>query len=125
MDNMRLRFRWRLRTALAVTAVLALAMAVGAEHHRRRVGQERAIAAIEKVGGMIGMRPFVCVVDPSRRPVEAIELTQPNVIDTDLADLAWLPELKCLNLSDTGITDAGLAHLAGLIHLEELWLIDT
>lgn len=49
----------------------------------------------------------------------------PNVTDAGVAHLAGLRKLRHLNLSSTQLTDKGLAHLSGLLELEELVLEDT
>ncbi len=45
-----------------------------------------------------------------------------NVTDESLKHLAELSSLTVLNLAYTPVTDAGLAHLHGLVKLEELFL---
>ena len=50
----------------------------------------------------------------------------PSTTDEQLAvKLKGLTKLTSLNLSNTKITDAGLAHLKGLTNLEKLWLYKT
>src|SRR5215470_20006156 len=88
-------------------------MALVFEPRRRRAAQERAIAGVEKLDGLVGARPGSCLVEPTRRPVLAISLNNPDVTDADLVPLAWLTELETPDLSRTKVTDAGLAHLGG------------
>ena len=84
---------------LAGIAVAAVVMALVTGRQRRLAAQERAIAAVEKLGGLIGARPFMCVIDSARRPVLAICLNDPDVCDADVAALASLTELETLDLS--------------------------
>lgn len=48
-----------------------------------------------------------------------------QITDAGLADLAGISSLEEIYLGRTQITDAGLRHLAGLTGLEHLWLHDT
>ena len=77
--------------------------------------QEKAIAAIKRVGGKI-------IVDNTARgkPVIGVDFRRNKIIDSDLKYLQTFTELKKLDLYDTGITDAALAHLASLTRLELL-----
>jgi WD40 repeat protein len=83
---------------------------------------ERVIAEIKKLGGQV--RQF------ANRPAGTI--TQVDFRETDLDDadlerlpLAVLDGLRLLDLSETQVTDAGLAHLRGLTHLQVLNLGGT
>lgn len=105
---------------MVALAVLAVPLSIAANSRRFRIRQERAIAAIEAKGGLINARPFVCVVDGGRRPVDALILGGPEITDADLEPLAWLTELESLALSGDGVAGPGLVHLEGLRHLKEL-----
>ncbi len=52
-------------------------------------------------------------------------LSETAVSDVGLARIASLGELEELYLDDTGITDTGLAHLHKFVHLHELSLSNT
>jgi Leucine rich repeat len=79
------------------------------------VEQERAVAAIEKLGGKVERD----LTSPGHLVVR-VDLRMTGVTDTDLASLGTLKSLQSLSLSCTGITDAGLAHLEGLANLRRL-----
>ena len=79
--------------------------------------QRAAIAAIEKLGGDVG-------VDDADA-VRTIDLCNTQIIDAGLEHLEELTDLKWLDLSGTQLTDAGLSHLKGLNNLQELWLSTT
>jgi hypothetical protein len=74
-----------------------------------------AWARIEALGGHGVWEPDVCVVC----------LARTAVTDEDLSLFHDFPYVQILDLSHTGIKDAGLAHLAGLDSLEGLSVIDT
>ena len=57
--------------------------------------------------------------------VVEVNLIGSEVTDAGLAHLAGLAALKFLHLNDTQVTDAGLAHLTGLTALEVLGLSGT
>jgi hypothetical protein len=54
-----------------------------------------------------------------------VSLARTAVTDEDLSLFRDFPYIHILDLSHTGIGDAGLAHLAGLEALEGLTVIDT
>jgi Leucine-rich repeat (LRR) protein len=54
-----------------------------------------------------------------------LELSETQVSDADLANVAELTNLTTLHLGETQITDHGLVHLQRLANLRELWLDDT
>jgi hypothetical protein len=77
--------------------------------------QDRAVAAIEKLGGKVE-RNRTSV----GHPVVHVDLRMTGATDTDLAVLEPLRGLQSLYLSSNAITDAGLAHLEGLTNLRRL-----
>ena len=54
-----------------------------------------------------------------------LELSETQITDAELANVAELTKLTVLHLGSTQITDAGLIHLKRLTHLHGLWLDDT
>jgi hypothetical protein len=74
-----------------------------------------AWARIEALGGHGVWEPDTCVVS----------LARTEVTDEDLSLFHDFPYVHILDLSHTGIGDAGLAHLAGLEALEGLSVINT
>jgi hypothetical protein len=121
----RLLFRWSLRSALVAVAIAGCVLGYVANVRRYRAEQERAIAAIERLGGYIGARRGYCVTNPDQRPVRAVMWTSDDAADADLARLAWLPELDTLYLDAPRVTDAGLERLRVLTNLEDLDLAET
>src|SRR5881227_1007471 len=59
------------------------------------------------------------------KPVIKANLSKLSIQDNDLAELAKFEWLEALDLSDTPITDAGLAHLGGLKKLKQIDLMRT
>jgi hypothetical protein len=58
--------------------------------------------------------------------IQTVNFAQNKKIkDDDLKQLAGLPKLEVLYLTDSGITDKGLEHLKGLTELRELYLGGT
>jgi hypothetical protein len=76
-------------------------------------------------------------LDPAEKPaldcrilqglvhITYLGLSETQVTDADLANVAELTNLTKLHLGKTQITDQGLIHLKGLANLRELWLDDT
>jgi hypothetical protein len=79
--------------------------------------EDRAIAAIEKLGGKVTRDP-----KKAGSPVIAVDLRSRKVTDKDLESLQGLKAVESLVLSNNRITDAGLAHLKGLRTLRSLKL---
>jgi hypothetical protein len=121
----RLLFRWSLRSAVVAVAIVGCVLGYVANVRRYRAAQERAIAEIDRLGGNIGARVGSCIVHPDQRPVRAITWTSDEVVDDDLARLAWLPDLDTLYLSAPRVTEAGLERLRVLTNLEDLDLAET
>ena len=82
--------------------------------------QERAIAAIEKVGGKVQRDETL-----PNKPVGIVTLSKPNITDAQMAHLKGMTELKKLYLGGSKITDAGLENLKGLTKLEILGIGNT
>jgi hypothetical protein len=118
-------FRWSLRSAVVAVAIVGCLLGYAAKVRRYRIGQERAIAEIERLGGYIGARRGECVANPDRRPVRAVMWTSEAVADADLARLAWLPDLDTLYLDAPRLTADGLEQLRFLTKLEDLDLAET
>ena len=81
----------------------------------------KAIAEIEKLGGMVGVDGR-SVAD---KPVIWVYLAKTKVTDAGLEHLKGLKQLRALYLWDTHITDAGLKHLKGFKQLQALYLNST
>jgi hypothetical protein len=87
---------------------------------RARRNQDRAVAAILKLGGQVKRER-----NQADQPVIAVSYFGTPVTDADLVRLVDLPQLRDLSLDETNITDDGLAHLRGLTRLEKLDLRGT
>ncbi len=73
------------------------------------------VAGIKRLGGWV--KPD----DPkAAQPVVEVHLSNSRVTDADMAPLAGLTELRSLELMATNVSDAGLAQLKPLVNLEEL-----
>src|SRR6266850_431037 len=93
---------------LLLTAWLVLSAAVQAQDDVRRV--------VERLKGKVE-------VDDKRKeqPIVSIDLSQTETKNIDLVPLAACTELEYLNLSYSEVGSAGLAHLARLTKLRELY----
>jgi hypothetical protein len=128
----------------AMTLVLLVALGLGGMIHHARV-QRRAIAAIERAGGEVGFdfQQFIhggtpppeqppgprwlrsLIGDEWFRSVVHVRLEGTLADDEVLAQVVHFPRLERLEVARTRVTDAGLRHIRGLIHLTELDLCDT
>jgi len=108
------------RRLAAVVAVAAL-ISVGLAALWRASATDRALDPLDRLGGQAGYRKSVWPIAPEL----VVGLTGYAVDDAALAAarLDRLPDLRSLDLSDSRVTDAGLAGLAALTGLEELVLI--
>src|SRR5262249_54974808 len=82
-------------------------------------GEDKAVKAIEKLGGSITRDEKT-----KGKPIVGVDLGDTTVTDPGLKELAGLKQLQTLYLG-TKVTDAGLKHLAGLKQLHSLYLSDT
>ena len=82
--------------------------------------EEKAVKAIEKLGGRIARD-----MKAKDKPIVSVHLSFTQVTDAGLKDLAGLKQLQTLDLFGTQVTDAGLKHLAGLKRLRTLVLGST
>jgi Ran GTPase-activating protein (RanGAP) involved in mRNA processing and transport len=137
-DPRRFRFRipqWSLFLLVTVVLVIVLgALSVWIPYHQEQTIVERINALEGKVyatkGGPDWLRWFIG--DEGMKPfdrVGIVDLHSSTFTDADLAELSGLmsrlKKLRALRLSDSQVTDAGLAHLRGLTNLEVLHLSDT
>lgn len=82
--------------------------------------QNRAIEAIEKLGGKVEYD----FKSPDKRVVK-VDLNKTRITDADLQNLEVFPELQWLDLRITPIGDEGMAHLTHLKKLNFLNLFRT
>jgi len=101
--------------------------------------QVAAVAAIKALGGKItyadqlpfAARPWAprwlrnSLGDDIFISVIGVNLARTRVSDVALAPLSELAQLRILSLDETAVGNAGLKHVAGLRHLEELRLCNT
>jgi hypothetical protein len=101
-------------------AVALLAVAASAGRAETPSDRDRALAAVERLGGAVE-------VDETRpgRPVVALDLSRSAVTDADLALVAAFSDLEALDLRLTSVGDDGVAHLAGIRTLRFLNLFRT
>src|SRR5262249_39823966 len=103
--------RWSL-TAAALLLGLAPWTAVCT---RADEAEDRAVKAIEKLGGSITRDETA-----TDKPIVSVDLGSTKVTDAGLKHLAGLMQVQMLILNRTGVTDAGLKHLAGLMQVQIL-----
>jgi hypothetical protein len=131
--------RWAqfsLASMFVVVTVLCVSLSVLVNRAHR---QRDAVAAIEAIGGSVGY------TQPSQKTSEAfpkkflrrwlsrdyfdevrnVNLVDTQIMDAGLAHLQGLTALQWLNLSETQVTDAGLAHLQGLTGMRSVYLRGT
>ena len=85
-----------------------------------KLGRSAAIAEIESLGGS-----YKCDEESPDKPIVTVYLGLTRVTDAELAPLGGLTHLQTLSLDATQITDAGLEHLKKLKSLELLGLGGT
>ncbi len=82
--------------------------------------EDKAVKAIEKLGGMITRDE-----QTDGKPVIGVVFREKNVTDADLKELAALKQLQRLYLGNCKITDKGLKELTTLKELQTLYLRGT
>ena len=130
----RRRLQFSLATLLLLTLVCAVVLALFVAPKAR---QRRAVAYVESVNGRV---EYVDAGDDAAhapawlrewlgpdyfRSVRVVELSETRVSDAGLAQLEGLTALEALHLYETPVSDAGLSQLTGLTALEELSLDGT
>src|SRR5689334_16700603 len=105
-----------MRTVRLLMTGAALALLAGLGAVRADEAEDKAIKAIEQVGG------HVYRADRDGKAVLKVTL-RGEATDASLKELAALKELDSLFLSGTGLTDAGLKELAACKQLQELRLL--
>lgn len=125
----RRRYGWWLVFALVVL-LFAIALPVVIQYQR----QSSLIKSIEQAGGLVKTVPDgpqwlrkMLGKERMRRfeSVVGIIVAAPDIDDDWLKNIADFTKLERLDLSDTQVTDAGLAQLKGLTSLEHLYLVNT
>jgi Leucine-rich repeat (LRR) protein len=109
-----------LRLLYGLTGLLLLSTLVTATTPHADDAEDRAVAAVEKLGGKV-------VRDPKQpgNPVISVNLLAKKVNDEALKDLAGLKQLLSLDLRTTQVTDAGLKELRAFPKLRDLYLSST
>lgn len=113
LTNVKAKRRWMqvsLRTVLVLVTLLCVALSVWVMPAARR---RRAVAAIEKLGGMVG---YVKPAASETFPVAHLRRWLPP---------AYFDEIEWVDLNNTQVTDAGFAHLQGMTSLQWLDLDNT
>ena len=139
------RFQFSIKSLLILVVVVALPFSWLAVEMRAAREQKAAVEEIEKVGSVV----YDWNVDASSNPIPNAKPSEPawlrnllgddfftlvisagfhsgeQITDAALADLAGLTHLQMLRLGGTRVTDAALAQIARLTQLQTLWLDDT
>lgn len=131
-------FQFKLMTLLVAVLVLSLPLSWVAVRMRRVRRQRVVTEQLESIGWSVEFHDMR-IVSPLNRnqaysfeppyslkviPVDFVHAASSDVRDGDLRLVAELAPLA-LSLSDTEVTDRGLAHLSRLTNLRYLWLDDT
>jgi hypothetical protein len=121
----RRRFYYTLRGLLIAVTVVAIATVL----FGKRLRVERAISAVERIGGSVGIRSTY-VGQPWKQKfvapeVWSIDLGGTQVSSDNLKHLAVFRGAEEVKLSNTGTTSECLAHLRGLHGLTRLLLDET
>jgi hypothetical protein len=122
----RRRFRptpaWLIFGLLVAQGLFAplLCWAVEAKVDEAKPDQVQVIAEIKRLGGKVTRDK-----ESPGEPAITVDLSESKVTDAGLANLKELPQLQSLNLRGTRVTDAGLVNLKGLTNLHELDLSET
>ena len=137
-------FTFRLRTLLLAVFAFALLMSVLAERLNDKRRERRLVERITSQGGTVCydyQRPRGQVhMDESAEPngprwlrkwlggnffSDVVLVAYPDAQDSDLDEIGRWTSLRVLYLSDSAVTDDGLASIAPLRNLEELYLHNT
>jgi hypothetical protein len=138
LPNTKPKGRWlqfSIRTVLVIVTLLCVGLSIWVAAAER---PRRAVAAIKELGGRLGCtdkagsgESFPIAFLRRWLPqayfdeVVSVELGNTQVTDAGLAHLEGVTELQLLYLGNTQITDAGLVHLEGLTELRSLGLTYT
>ena len=135
--NEQFKRRWFQVSLKAMFALMTLAcVGVGWLAFERNEVRKRevAIVSLQKLGGIIKFDSDLPFRPNWLQPLLGLKLSgevvavynlPPKVTDADLAHVAGMTELKSLGLQNTQVTDAGLVHLARLAKLKTLSLDGT
>lgn len=127
-------YQFSLRALLLVMLVVCFGLAPVAYEQQKAIRQQAAVAAIQKLGGRVEYDPSlpsrsawqrILLGDDSYGNATGLDLSQTRVTDAELAHIRELPRLRWLAVSETKATDAGLVHLGGLTRLQNLNLGET
>ena len=142
MTQQNVRRRWlqfSVRSTLLLVFLLSLPFAWLASKRHDRHREQRAVIAIEKLGGHASYNWNQTQSDAPPGPqwlrslfgdelfthVTSVGLHKPHVTDSDLSVLDSLPHVEDLSLQRTSISDAGLSHLRRMRGLTDLTLSET
>ncbi len=124
--------QFSVRTLFVVLLVCGLLMGAWSAYVKPYRDQARAIAGFKKLGGKVQVEPIQgsallgwLVGDEDYVRVVDVNLERSNAVDADLEPLRTFEDLRKLRLSETAITNDGLAAIAGLKDLEFLALVNT
>ena len=95
-----------------------------AENDDRELNDDEQAAQREAIAALEAFGSMAIGMDMKDNVAE-LQISGSGITDAGLVHLKDLIKLSHLNLSDTQITDAGLVHLKGLTKLERLDLKDT
>jgi hypothetical protein len=129
----------RVIALLVVVALSAAAEAAPGPKSDERKDQEAAVGLVNRLGGQVYydyqrlptgepnlFDPAIAPEDPDKfHRVVAVLLPRSDVSDDDLKAFGKLPALDNLELANTAVTGAGLAHLKGLTKMRVLGLRNT
>jgi hypothetical protein len=107
-------------TPRALAAALVLALVAGCSRPPADEAEEKAVRAIEQLGGRITRDDKA-----EGPPVVRVDLSKTQVTDAELKELQELKGLQDLALVGTQVTDAGLKELKDLKGLQTLNLTGT
>ena len=128
-------YQFSLKTLLLVMTAICLGPGGYITHEQQKArNQWAAVEAIEKLGGRIEFDPSLpsrsawqrlLLGDDSFANATGLDLSNTRVSDAELAHVRHLSQLRWLAVSWTEVTDSGLAHLDGLAQLRNLNIGET